>query len=529
MNRIFKSMLLARASLLFLMCMFVPPSLLFATAPSEMEAVSLQKVLEEIIKTDPAIQEALRQYQSVVAERSIATSGYYPTIGTELSAGPERTDGVPTNDIEENFVAANATLYARQNLYSGGKTKAFVGETDARINAAAYEVLTVANRVFLDTSETYINVVRASELLKISEKNVLTQERIMKQVREKTEAGFNRISELYNSESRLALAKGSYISRQQDLYQAVVAFHRQFGRLLNPKQFILPQPSYQIPDTLPETVDIAFKTHPALKVAHYNIEKTQFTYDKASAAYLPTLDLELQGQYRSDTGGEEGDTTQAGAYLTLNYIFYDGGVRAGETGRDFQNIRKEHQRAYIERRNVNETVRLAWNIMEAEESKSPFLNQHVSLSAKTLNAFKDEYFVGRRTLLDLLNMENEYTDAQLSMSDSEFAHLIAVYRLMQATGVLLEEHKTGLHEMVNLPSEENYDETITYEDGEDNRDQDELADNFDQCDNSLPGTIGELYGCKENNLNKTGYPLENSSDFAPYITPKSSGSDAGQP
>ena len=145
-------------------------------------------------------------------------------------------------------------------------------ETDARIQAAAYEVLTVANRVYLDSSEAYINVVKARELLQIAEENALTQERIMRQVREKTESGFGRISELYNSESRLALSKGSYISRQQDLNQALVIFHRLFGRLLRPEQFIKPEPTYQSPATLPQTVDMAFHKHPALQVAKYRLK-----------------------------------------------------------------------------------------------------------------------------------------------------------------------------------------------------------------------------------------------------------------
>ncbi|MCP3892986.1 MAG: TolC family protein [Desulfobulbaceae bacterium] len=342
----------------------------------------------------------------------------------------------------------------------------------------------------------------------------------MKQVREKTEAGFNRISELYNSESRLALSKGNYISRQQDLNQALVTFHRQFGRMLDPRQFVLPEPTYEVPDTLPDTVNVAFNKHPALKVTHYNIEKSRSTYDKSSAAYYPSLDLELQGQYRSDTGGEEGDTTQTGAYLTLSYLFFDGGVRAGETGRDYQNIRKEHQRAYVERRNVNETVRLAWNIMDAEETKKQFLREHVTMSAKTLNAFKDEYFAGRRTLLDLLNMENEYTDSQLSMATSEFSHLTALYQIMQATGVLLEEHDTGIREMLQLPLEDSIDPADYDDELKDNRDQDELADLYDQCDNSLPGSIAEHYGCKNGEPIKTHYPHNNQGDFKPYIAPQ---------
>lgn len=506
-----------------LVSIFIFPALVYAGEPPVGNIVSLQEVLENITQTDPSILEAIKKYQSVLAERSIATSEYYPTVGTVLSAGPESTKGVPTNDVEQNLMTATATLFARQNLYNGGKTTAFVDETDARIHAAAYEVLNVANRVYLDCAEAYINVVKAGQLLQIAEENSATQERIMRQVREKTEAGFNRVSELYNSESRLVLSKASYISRQQDLDQALAIFHRQFGRLLGPEQFVQPEPKYALPASLPEAVDIAFNKHPALKVAEYNIQTSRYTYEKSSAAYFPTLDFELKGQYRSDTGGEEGETTQAGAYLTLNYTFFDGGFREGKKASDQQALRKEYQRAYIERRNVNETMRLAWNIKEAEDSKHGYLTQHVALSAKTLSAFKEEYYVGRRTLLDLLNMENEYTDAQISMSESHFSHLTALYRIMQAAGALLEEHDTGLRKMLNLPAEEidATDDLDGYAELDGNRDKDQLPDASDQCDNSKPESSNDLYGCSVDSVLPTlGYPHQEDAQLSPYITPQ---------
>ncbi|MFT5702054.1 MAG: adhesin transport system outer membrane protein [Desulforhopalus sp.] len=499
------------------------PILLFAEEITIAEPVSLQQVLKDITTTDPSILESLKQYESVVAERSIATSEYYPTIGAELSTGPERTDGVPTDFEEKNLIANTATIFARQNLYNGGKTSAFVDETDARIHAAAFEVLNVANNVYLGVAEAYINVIKARNILSIAEENALTQEKIMRQVREKTEAGFNRVSELYNSESRLVLSKGNYISRQQDLNHALVMFHRLFGRVLEPTQFVDPKPSYHIPSTLPETVAIAFDKHPALMVAKYNIEKTRYSYEKSTAAYYPTLDLELRGQYREDTGGEDGETNQSGAYLTLGYTFFDGGLRKGAKLRDQQAIRKEYQRSYIERRNVNETVRLAWNIMEAEQHKKEYLSEHVKLSAKTLGAFKEEYYVGRRTLLDLLNMENEYTDAEMSLAQSQYSYLTSLYQLMQATGVLLAEHDTGIRNILTLPEEpigETEYEKDEYKDLDidSNRDKDIAIDTVDQCDNTAEGSLAKQSGCEKENVNQTGYPHEEGWQISPYIT-----------
>jgi len=490
---------------------------LHASEEESLPLMPLNEILEIVTKTNPEILEALERYRSVDEERSIATSGYYPKVGTELIGGPEVTDGVVTNDVQENLMSGTATVYARQNLFNGWKTSSFVNETDARIMASAYEVATVANQVYLDTVEAYINVIKARELLVFSEENVLTQEKILSQVKEKASAGFTRISDLNNSEARLALARGNYISKQQDLNQAVVQFHRQFGRLVMPEQFVMPKPAYQFPDTVEETVDIALKHHPALEVAKYNIQVRKFSYEKAKAEYWPTLDLELKAQHRNNTNGEEGTTDQASAFLKLNYTFFDGGARKGEKGKNYRYLHKEYQRAYTERRNVNQTARLAWNIFEAEKQKKEFLIDHVNLSAQTLDAFKDEYFVGRRTLLDILNMENEYNAARNSRAESKYSHLTAYYQISQATGVLLHEYDTGLWEFMPLPPEKPYD-LKGYEELDRNRDFDSVQDVSDQCDNSIYGTSTPSSGCLEDDSILVGY--QEPKNLSPYILPE---------
>jgi len=474
----------------------------------------LSEVLTIVTRTDPEIMEALSQYRSVQSERSIATSGYWPTIGTELSGGREFTDGVDTNDERESLTASSATLYARQNLFSGGRTSAFVGETDARILAAAYEVLNVANRVYLETTEAYLNVIQAVELLRLSEENALTQEKILEQVREKSAAGFGRASDLKNSEARLALARSNYISKQQDLNQAVVRFHRRFGRLVKPAAFVTPEPAFQFPQTVEETVAVAFRNHPALEVAEYNIQVRKYSFEKAKADDWPSIDLELKAQHRNDINGEPGDTDQYSAMLKLNYVLFDGGLREGEQNKNFQSIHKENQRAYIERRNVNESVRLAWNIMQAEEHKRQYLNAHVELSYETLEAFKEEYYIGRRTLLDLLNMENEYNAAKNASAESIFSNLIAYYRVSEATGMMVKEYDTGLRSYLNLPAEEQFDlERCEMLDPD--RDRDSTEDVQDQCDNSIPGVLTPPSGCIEDKAIHVGY--QEPTDLSPYI------------
>ncbi len=518
MSRLYSS-LKSKLCLAIMLCLLCGGISAVASENEMLDTMSLDEILKDIIETNPDIIAARDNYRSVVEELSIAKSGYYPKIGAEASIGPEVTDGVDTNDEREDYIASRALIYLRQNLFKGGETKAFVAETDARILAAAYEVITVANRVFLETVEAYVNVLKTRELLSFSKQNVLTQEQILSQVKERTTAGFTRVSDLTNSKARLALARGNLISAQQDLNQAVVKFHRQFGRVLQPEQFVMPEPAFQFPDTVEKTTDFAFRNHPALEVAKFNIHARKSAYERTKGAYWPSLDLELKAQYSNDVNGDNGDTTQASALLKLSYLFCDGGIRSGEKGQKYHSLLEEYQIAYTERRNVNQAVRLAWNIDQAEKVKKEFLNDHLTLSADTLAAFKDEYHLGRRTLLDLLNMENEYNSAEIANAESKYTDLTAYYRIAQATGVLIHEFDTGLLEEMNLPTEKPYD-LAEYEKEilDPNRDIDTVVDVCDQCDNSAKDAKVLPYGCIGEMVSPIGYTEP--TNISPYILPK---------
>jgi len=508
-----------RLIFLIVLTLFWPCVAVFGAGQDEMSQqgnLPLSEVFEITVKTPPEIREAISNFPSVLAERSVATSEYWPQIGAELSGGPETTNGPATNDKQEDLAGYGATLYARQNLFNGGGTTAFVKETDSRIQAAAYEVLTVANHIFLETAQAYIDILLATELLEYSKENVNAQEQILEQVREKTASGFSRASDLYNAESRLALARANYISKQQDLNQAVVQFHRQMGRFVQPQTLSRPKPTFTLPSTVERTVALAFGAHPALKVADHNIQVRKHSYERAEAAYWPTLDLEVEGQHLSDTDGVEGETDRASAMLRMNYTFFDGGRRAGEKDKNYGFLQKEYQRSYVERRNVNQAVRLAWNVYEAEKHKQRFLEEHLTMSAKTLDAFKEEYFVGRRTLLDLLNMENEYHSAKDAGAQSAASLLVAYYRLCQTTGILLDEYDTGLRKVLVLAPDD-FD-LEGFEGLNRNVDDDSIQDRRDQCDNTAEGDPALVSGCSDDDVVSYGYQAPET--IAPYIAPE---------
>ncbi len=502
----------------------------FVADSRAMEMLNLDQALRNVTRSNPAINEAIEEYQSIVAERKVARKGYFPTIGVEAHTGPKYTDGVPTNFKSQKLWENSATGYIRQNLFEGFGTRAYVDETEARIKSAAYRVMNTANTVFLQVAESYINVLNAREQVTIAEKNVMIQARILKQIKERSDSGFGRASDLTHAESRLALSRANYVSLRQDLNQALTKFHRAYGRLLTPEQFVVPSTRFVVPANVQKAVNTALGTHPALGVAQYNIIVRKFSRKRAKAGFWPRLDLYLSSNIRRDTAGERGETKEFGAALQLQYELYDGGARYGEVEKNYRRMLKEYQKAYDERRNVNETVRLAWNILAAEKNKKEFLTEHVRLSQNSLDEFIEEFHAGKRDLLEILDMEIEHYNAQSALVESEYAYLMAYYRTIQAIGTLITEFDTGLYERVGLTQGESFQfykcvvvddqcKALAREMGVEGVVTDQDSDNFDdckdQCDNTAQGAVLEEYGCSNIAPSEFGYEVPK--ELKPYI------------
>lgn len=482
------------------------------------QKMSLDSVLREVVMSNPRIQEALKNYSSIKEEVEAAKSGYRPKVGTSLSVGREVTDGVGSGENYRNQKAGTASLYAKQKLFDGGGTESYVDETKSRMMAAAYQALDTANKVFEDTVESYLKVLKERELLKIAEKNVYVQAQILEQIQEKTNSGFGRKSDLLNAQSRLALARANFISQQQNLKQASVSLHKHLGRFLDPRQLVEPKTDFVFPKDVGDVVEMAFKNYPALEVTKYNILTRKYGMKRTEAQYYPTVDAEVRADYSDNTGGDVGDTKSFSAMLHMNYEFYDGGKRNAETKKDYASILKEHERSYIERRNLNESVRLAWNIKEAEEKKHQFLVEHVKLSLETMNAFKEEYQLGRRTLLELLDMENELQNAKKALVESRFSTMLAYFRVMHVTGMLLYEYETSLFDKVHLSKKKLHLNMLAdYGNLNSNKDEDNVVDSKDECDNSIFNSSTNKFGCANDENVSIGYLKPEK--IEPYIKP----------
>ncbi|HHT9710144.1 TPA: TolC family outer membrane protein [Legionella pneumophila] len=192
-----------------------------------------------------------------------------------------------------------------------------------------------------------------------------------------------------------------------------------------------------LPNNLARIIEKGLDNHPTVKSSYADIKEAKAQYDVARAAYYPEVNLVLNSSKNKNLGGLIGPNDSDTVAVRMNYNAFRGGADAArirETAYQVQEAYETKNRTLLE---LKETIRLAWNAYVASALRIQPLKQHVTASRKTRTAYQDEFKVGKRTLLDLLDSQNEYYQSQIELARAENDEILSRYRILNGMGCLL--------------------------------------------------------------------------------------------
>ncbi|EEF80603.1 type I secretion outer membrane protein, TolC family [Methylophaga thiooxydans DMS010] len=396
--------------------------------------------MDATVKTNPDVLAAVHERQAVSKEVDQAKAGYYPTLDLQVGTGWEMTDNPSTRGSGKGEVHLNrdeARLDARQMLFDGMETKNEVERQEARTNSRAFSVFSSAENTGLDAVEAYLNVLRRQHLVELAQTNLEAHQRTHDQIMLRSERGVGRKADMDQSLGRLALAEANLMSEQSNLRDAETSYIRVVG--MEPDTLSQPDsPISLIPQTRDEAIATAVDNHPTLRLAAFDVESAQAQHATAKAPFYPDLHLELGTRADHDIDGQEGKDKDLYAMLRLRYNLVNGGR---DTARREETAFLINQAAEIRNnthRQVEESVRLSWNAWETVKRQMSFRRQHVESSEKSRDAYQQQFSLGQRTLLDLLDSENEVFSARTALVNTQYDEMFAMYRILNSMGMLLQ-------------------------------------------------------------------------------------------
>ena len=259
---------------------------------------------------------------------------------------------------------------------------------------------------------------------------------IYNDIKKRVDSGIGSTADLSQVEARLAKAHSNLLAAQNNLYDVHTQFKRIVGQ--SPQALIFPRADENaVPFSVDEALDFAFKNHPVIKVAQADVDSARFQYDQTKGVNYPTLSIEANQIWRDDAGGIRGSSNESSAMLRMRYNLYNGGSDSDRTESAAYQLNKAKDFRDRTFRSLEEGLRLSWSALDLTLQQKEFLADHVDSASETVIAYEKQYKLGKRTLLDLLNTENELFEARKDYLDAKYAEQYAKYRVMNATGGLL--------------------------------------------------------------------------------------------
>jgi len=175
-----------------------------------------------------------------------------------------------------------------------------------------------------------------------------------------------------------------------------------------------------------------------LRLANFDLESARAQHATAKAPFYPDLHLEVGTRADHNIDGQVGTDKDVTAMLRLRYNLLNGGrdsARREETAFLINQAAEIRNNTY---REVEESTRLSWNAWETVKRQMSYRQQHVDSSRKSRDAYRQQFSLGQRTLLDLLDSENEVFRAETALVNTSYDELYAQYRILNSMGLLLE-------------------------------------------------------------------------------------------
>lgn len=399
-------------------------------------AASIREAAQAAVLKNPEVQARWHIFRESVEEVGVAEGGFLPKLDVSASPGRGRLIQDPGRTTS-GFSDYQTNVTLRQMLFDGFATLNEVRRLGRAKVVRYFELLDSMENMALEAGRAYLDVIRQRQQVLLAEENYLQHKITHQQLLKRSQSGVGKGVDVDQAESRLALADVNVTTAQTNLHDVTARYLRIIGEQ--------PVRDLATPETLGNAMPVdagtafasAVKNNPALRASIENTEAAQYDIESRRAAFFPRADFVARNDNNSnylDTGVRSDTRVE----LRVNFNVFNGGSDLARMRqyRERKNVALDTREKVC--RDMRQTLAIAYNDVKRLNNQISRIRVQVSLVDKTRTAYRDQFNIGQRTLLDLLNTQNEYFDARRALVNAEIDLSIAHLRSYAGMGRLLD-------------------------------------------------------------------------------------------
>lgn len=399
---------------------------------------SIIDAIHQAVQTNPGVGEAAANRRATESELRQNQATLLPQVRVEAEIGPQRLDRYITPTPEDNgkwISGRQASVAVRQLLFDGFASINEIWRQAARVDAAAARVLERTELIALDAAEAYIDVTRYLQLVEFATRNVQTHRGIFGNVRARFEGGRTGDGDLQQASERVSSAEATLAEFRQRLDDARAAYRNAVG--LEPFNLRFPGRLRGLPASKDDALAVALRHNPTIMAAGSDAKAARHGFDATAGSYAPTISLEGRALAGVNTGGYEGRRDEYSGKVVLSWDIFTGGQTTWRRAEAADRMIEQTERLARLQRDAFESLDKAWAARTITSDRSAALTRQVESARKVVDAYTKEYELGQRTLIDLLNAENQLFNAMVSLVSTRGVAVFADYQLLATMGKLL--------------------------------------------------------------------------------------------
>ncbi|MEL7739364.1 TolC family outer membrane protein [Citromicrobium bathyomarinum] len=411
-------------------------SILALAAPAY--ADTLNEALAEAYRSNPTLQAARAQLRATDENVAIEKADGRPSV----TGSAALTEVLIQNST--SFFAPARSLSAGVDLgvpiYSGGAVKNSIRAAEQRVEAGRADLRGTESAIFSQVVAAYMDVLRGEALVGLSANQVQVLEVNLRATSDRFEIGDLTRTDVAQSQSRLALARGDLRSAQAGLIQARESYIQLVGSA--PGELEPPPPLPNLPDDPRMAVDVALDNNPDLIAARERAQAAGYDIDVAGASRLPRLSAFAGYDYQnflgsvpdSPTGPSPQTADASSAGLTLSIPIFQGGRPAALQRQAQARASAALDQVIAAERDVIAQVRASYASYSAALAIIDSSREAVAAAELSLEGVRAENSIGNRTVLDVLNAEQELLLARVDLVTARRNAYVAGFSLLAAMG-----------------------------------------------------------------------------------------------
>ena len=403
-------------------------------------AETLPEAVLRAVRQFPEVRAALANRRAIEQNAVQARSAWLPTMDASLGGGTQSADNFSTRLLgsDQTLHRREAQLSLSQLLFDGGAATGQIQRFDAQFQGADDQLANVAQDAALRTAQAYLEVMRLRGVIELAADNVRRHEETLAQVALLADSGRGRRADAQQAEARLALAQSSVSQLRGQLVQAEAVYRHLVGQapsaLVSPGEF-----GPMLPPSINDALRVAVEQHPAVRASQQDLVSAQADRESARGRFSsPRLALEAGTSANHNLDGVRGANGDRYAMLRLRYNLYRGGADESRVLEAEARVDEALAKLDKARNDVERDLRQAWDNLVEDRARMPQLGRYVTASSEVVLAYRAQFSIGQRTLLDVLNSESELYTAKSSLYSGLWAVTAGELRVLGSMGRLLE-------------------------------------------------------------------------------------------